>query len=141
MDVSQSSSRRTSEFKRSSPGSPVVFVKRLIWIVLAVIEVILGFRFVLELLGANPDAGFTTFVYNVSRPFMAPFTAVFGAPKLTGSGFFEPSVLLAMAVYVLIAWGLIALINATARAVPRSRKYEQMESLEKREEQEQSVPK
>jgi YGGT family len=130
----QSSSRRTSEFRQRSPGSPLLFLKRIILIVLAVIEVVLGLRFVLDALGANPNAGFTTFILNVSKPFMAPFNAVLGAPKLNGSGVFHPSILLAMVVYALIAWGLIALLNATGLAV-RSEHSERVESLEEREDQ------
>ena len=138
MDLSQSTSHRTSELRQRSPGSPVLFVKRAIWILLGVIEVILGLRFVLELLGANPSAGFTVFIHDLSGVFMGPFTAVFGAPRLSGSSVVELSVLLAMAVYALVAWGLVALIDVVSAAVPTQR-MERLESIDHAEREEQDL--
>jgi len=70
--------------------------------------VILGFRFVLKFLAANPAAGFTDFVYDLSRPFAAPFLNVFRVTRVEGS-VFEWTTLLAMLVYWLVAWGIIRL--------------------------------
>jgi hypothetical protein len=55
-------------------------------------------------------------------------------PQLNGTGVFEPSILLAMVVYGLVAWGLIALIEATGLAT-RSEHVEQVERVEEREDQ------
>jgi len=62
----------------------------------------------LKLLAANPNAGFTDFIYNVSFPFVAPFLNVFRVTKVEGS-VFEWTTLLAMAVYWLIAYGIVKL--------------------------------
>ena len=46
---------------------------QVIWYLLGVIEVLLGFRVLLKLLGANVQSGFTSFIYSVSSPFALPF--------------------------------------------------------------------
>ena len=139
MGVSQSSNRQSTEFRQRSPGSPALLFKRIVLMVLGVVVAILGFRFVLELLGANPDAGFTRFIYNLSRPLMAPFHAVFDTPQVNnGTAVIEWSVLLAIVVYALIAWGIIALANAIS-AGAGSRRVEHVERVEEREQEDSTV--
>ena len=92
----------------SSTTKPLFRGTQVVWYILGILEVILGFRFVLKLLAANPAAGFTDFVYDLSRPFAAPFLNVFRVTRVEGS-VFEWTTLLAMAVYWLIAWGIIKL--------------------------------
>jgi len=82
---------------------------QVIWYLLGILEVVLAFRFVLKLLGANPGAGFSNFIYALSYPFAAPFLAVFKMTRIEGS-IFEWTTLLAMLVYWLIAWGIIKLL-------------------------------
>ena len=86
-------------------------LERLIYFVFGVIEVFIAVRFVLELLGANSAAGFVQFVYAVSDYFMIPFNAIFHAQRVSGF-YFEVSALVAIVVYALVAWGLVALIRA-----------------------------
>ncbi|MCL6590893.1 MAG: YggT family protein [Firmicutes bacterium] len=74
------------------------------------IEALLAFRFILKLLGANPTAGFSSFIYKASYPFAAPFLNVFGITRVGGS-VFEWTTLLAMIVYWLTAWGIIKLLQ------------------------------
>lgn len=88
---------------------------QIVWYVLAVLEILLAFRFVLRFLGANPGAGFTHFIYTLSYPFAAPFIAVFRQTVVAGS-VFEWTTLLAMVVYWLIAMGIIKLLTMS-RAV------------------------
>lgn len=83
---------------------------QIVWYVLGVLEVLLAFRFVLKLLGANPAAGFSNFIYSLSYPFTLPFSTVFGTTSVSGS-VFEWTTLLAMAVYWLVAFGLIKILT------------------------------
>lgn len=94
-----------------SSGStrPLYRGTQIVWYILGLVEVLLAFRFVLKLLGANAGAGFTSFIYTVTAPFAAPFVAVFRASKAQGS-IFEWTTLLAMFVYWVIAWGIINLL-------------------------------
>lgn len=86
-------------------------LSRVVMFVFGVIEVFIALRFVLTLFGANAEAGFVEFVYNVSDVFMAPFNAIFSTQSVEGATF-EWSALVAIAVYALIAWGLVSLIRA-----------------------------
>ena len=80
-----------------------------VWYLLSILEVLLVFRFVLKLMGANPEAGFTSFIYALTWPFTAPFLAVFPRTIIEGS-IFEWTTLLAMLVYWLVAIGIIRLL-------------------------------
>jgi len=81
---------------------------QVVWYLLGILEVLLVFRFVLKLLGANPIAGFTSFIYKVTYIFAYPFLSVFKISQVEGS-IFEWTTLLAMLVYWLIAFGIIKL--------------------------------
>ncbi len=66
------------------------------------------FRFVLKLLGANPNAGFTDLIYSITQVFAAPFLNVFRVTRVEGV-IFEWTTLLAMLVYYLLALGIVKL--------------------------------
>lgn len=83
---------------------------QIIWYVFSAIGVLLLFRFALRLLGANPTAGFTDFIYSFSYFFTAPFTRVFPVQSAAGN-VFEWSTLLAVFVYWLLSLGLIRLLS------------------------------
>ncbi len=93
----------------SSSTKPLYRGTQVAWYILGLIEVFLAFRFVLKLLGANAEAGFTSFVYAITMPFAAPFVSVFRASKAQGS-VLEWTTLLAMFVYFIIVWGIVKLL-------------------------------
>lgn len=87
---------------------------QIIWYIFGFIEIVLAFRFVLKLLGANPEAGFSKFVYGVSSPFSGPFSSMFQATANKGvetTSYFEWSTLVAAFVYVVITWGVIKIFK------------------------------
>jgi hypothetical protein len=86
---------------------------RMVWFVFGVIEVLIGVRFVLMLLGARTAAGFVRLIYGVSGVFMAPFAAIFRTQYVSGA-VLEWSALVAIAIYALVAWGFVALIRAVS---------------------------
>ncbi len=93
----------------NSPSTrPLYRATQIVWFILGLLEVLLAFRFVLKLLAANTGAGFTTFIYSLSYPFVVPFLTVFRVSKVEGS-IFEWTTVLAMFVYWLIAIGIIKL--------------------------------
>jgi len=92
----------------SQSTKPLYRGTQVVWYILGIIEALLAFRFVLKLLGANPNAGFSEFIYGVTHVFAAPFLAVFQRTQVQGS-IFEWSTLLAMLVYWMIALGIIKL--------------------------------
>lgn len=85
--------------------------ERVVWFIAGVLLVILGFRFVLALLGANPNNAFADFVYTVSYPFVKPFFSLFNYDLQNGISRFELYTLVAMAVYALIAYGVARLLT------------------------------
>jgi hypothetical protein len=90
----------------SPTTKPLYRGTQVVWYILGILEVLLSFRFVLKLLAANPQAGFSRFIYTLSYPFAAPFLNVFNASKIEDV-VFEWTTLLAMFVYWLIAWGIV----------------------------------
>lgn len=87
---------------------------QIVWYIFGFIEIVLAFRFVLKLLGANPEAGFTNFVYALSTPFAGPFLDIFSASANQGAettSYFEWSTLVAAVVYVVLTWGIIKIFK------------------------------
>lgn len=94
----------------NSPSTkPLYRGTQAVWYILGLLETLLAFRFLLKLFAANPTAGFSSFIYNVSYPFAAPFLAVFRVSKVE-SNILEWTTLLAMLVYWLIAAGIANLL-------------------------------
>ncbi len=82
---------------------------RIVWYIFYVLEVLLAFRFILKLLGANASASFTELIYTLSSVPLTPFRFVFQNDAV-GSSIFEWSTLLAMVVYWVLVWGIIKLV-------------------------------
>jgi hypothetical protein len=93
----------------SSSTKPLFKGTQIAWYLLSLLEVLLAFRFVLKLTGANASAGFTSFIYAITWPFTAPFLAVFPRTTVLGS-IFEWTTLLAMLVYWMIAVAIVRLL-------------------------------
>ncbi len=94
----------------SPTTKPIYRGTQVVWYILGIIEVLLAFRFVLKLLGANAAAGFTSFIYNVTYIFAAPFLSVFRSTRVVEGSVFEWTTLLAMVVYWVVAAGIIKLL-------------------------------
>ena len=93
----------------SPTTKPLYRGTQIAWYILGLIEMLLLFRFVLKLLAANPDAGFSMFIYSITNIFASPFLNVFSISYVAGS-IFEWTTLLAMLVYWLVGLGLIKLL-------------------------------
>ncbi|MEK7604558.1 MAG: YggT family protein [Patescibacteria group bacterium] len=94
----------------SSPSTkPLYRGTQIVWYILGLLEVLLAFRFVLKLLGANASAGFSSFIYNLSYPLAQPFLNVFQRTQMEGN-IIEWTTLLAMLVYWMLALGIIRLL-------------------------------
>jgi hypothetical protein len=80
-----------------------------VYFLLSVLEILLVLRFLFRFLGANEGNGFVLFLYNFTYVFVAPFEGIFRDPSFSQNHVFEVSTLLAMLIYALIAWGIVAL--------------------------------
>jgi urea transporter len=78
-----------------------------------ILEILLGLRFVLQLIGANPTSGFATFIYGITGVFVAPFTGLIRTPTSAGMTF-EVTTFIAMAVYALLFWVVVRVIGVVA---------------------------
>lgn len=81
----------------------------LVWYVLGVLEVLLAGRFFFELTAANSAAGFVKLILGITQPFTWPFNGIFPVPQ-DGNNIFDTNILIAMAVYALLAWGITRLL-------------------------------
>ena len=90
---------------------------RIMWFALGVLQTLLGLRFMLALLGANPNNGFASLIYGITGPFVLPFRTLFPTPAAQGS-VFELYTLIAMVVYFLVWWAIVRFVEvATNRRV------------------------
>lgn len=97
----------------ASQASPKSIVINIIWYLYGLAAALLAVRFVLKLTGANGSAGFVNFIYSITAFLSKPFDAIFGVTTASNGKFtsvFEPSILVAIIVYGLIAWGIVKLL-------------------------------
>jgi uncharacterized protein YggT (Ycf19 family) len=105
-------------YSRTTIGGYDPRAERVIWFVTGLIAGVLAIRFVMKLLGASTQADFVRFIYGVTGPLVGPFRGIFVATG-AGNNILEPESLIAIAIYLLIGWALVALIRILL--TPRSR--------------------
>ena len=86
--VKMSNENRVTEVKsvkESGLGYRFVSFKTTQIIVLGfgILEVVIGLRIVLKLVGANPDSPIVALIYGMTTPFLAPFLGLIGSPWLS----------------------------------------------------------
>ncbi|MCR4334579.1 MAG: YggT family protein [Patescibacteria group bacterium] len=92
---------------------------QVVWYFLGVIEVLLGFRIILKIFGADPYSGFANLIYSLSSPFALPFFGVLRISTATTTGsLIEWSTLVGMAVYWIVAYGIVQLIQFVKPVTP-----------------------
>lgn len=114
--------REIYEVKPEEKHVQTLLAVKIIYYVLGIIEFVLGFRFILKLLGANPLSGFVSFIYGISNILVAPFFNIFRTVVSRGNvveAVLEPATIIAMLVYAFIAWGIVRLIDILITDHPR----------------------
>ncbi|MCT7983690.1 YggT family protein [Laspinema sp. A4] len=99
--------RRVAEVRRRLALSKT---NQVIYYLMGALGVLLILRVVLRLLGANPANQFAGFIYALSSPFVTPFETLFTTPSF-GNSAFEFNALIAIAVYGLLTWLVIRLLE------------------------------
>lgn len=97
----------------NTDGDSKITAVNIIWYAYGLIATLLGIRMLLKLFGANSANSFVDTIYSISGVLSAPFDSVFSVAKAEAGNVqsvFEPSILVAIAVYGLIAWGINRLI-------------------------------
>ncbi|MEP7103308.1 MAG: hypothetical protein ABI721_01190 [Candidatus Dojkabacteria bacterium] len=77
-------------------------VNQVIFTLVTIINVLILFRFVLLLLGAN-QTGFVSFMISLTNFFVVPFQGIFPVTNVEG-GYLELASVMAILVWYLIAW-------------------------------------
>jgi len=89
-------------------------VARLVYFLLGILEVLLIFRLIFKLAGASHGSFFVDAIYSLTGIFVAPFSGIFPQATTTGlstTAILEPSTMIAIIVYAVIAWGIVALVK------------------------------
>lgn len=93
----------------------------LIYYIFGALEILLAFRLVLKLLGASTRSAFVNMVYGLSGIFALPFEGIFRRATTQGietTSVLEPSTIVAMIVYALVAWGIVRLTTISQGEQP-----------------------
>ncbi len=98
-------------YQPSGPVDPYNYrAVQVTWFIFGVLVALIALRFALKLLGASTQAEFVSFVYGITAPLVAPFRGIF-PDTAQGYFVFEASSLVAMVIYLLLGWGVVALIK------------------------------
>lgn len=93
-------------------------IEYFIYFVFSVLEILLAFRLVLKFMGASTASGFVRLIYGVTGVFTLPFVGMFHqavAPGLETVSILEPSTIVALIVYAILAWGIVMLVRVLSR--------------------------
>ena len=86
----------------------------LVYFFFGTLEILLAFRLVLKLTGANIASAFVGLIYGLTGVFVLPFEGIFRRGYAQGvetTSILEPSTLVAVIVYAVMAWGIVKLIR------------------------------
>jgi len=89
-------------------------VEYLIYFFFGVVEILLAFRLILKLAGANIASAFVGLIYGLTGIFILPFEGIFRrgfAQGVETTSVLEPSTLIALIVYAVLAWGVVKLLR------------------------------
>ncbi|HUD09885.1 MAG TPA: YggT family protein [Patescibacteria group bacterium] len=91
---------------------------QIIWYILGFVEVLLVFRTILKMLGANQFSGFASLIYAITNPLVVPFNGILRM-SVTGNSVIEWSTIIAAIVYLCIAGGLVYLLDLIYPITPK----------------------
>lgn len=103
---------KNSSVKSTATSSQTV--EYLVYFLFGLLEVLLAFRLVLKLTGASLASAFVGLIYGLTGIFILPFEGIFRRGYTQGvetTSVLEPSTLVALIVYAVLAWGIVKLIR------------------------------
>jgi hypothetical protein len=89
-------------------------VAAVVYYVVGIVALLLGVRFLFQLLGAN-NVGIVTFVYQVTEPFVAPFYGSLGNTVLYGNARIEWESLFAIIAVAIIGYIVAGFVRVISR--------------------------
>jgi len=103
---------KTTPAKREATSFQTV--EYLIYFFFGALEILLAFRLVLKLTGASISSAFVGLIYGLTGIFILPFEGIFRRGYAQGvetTSVLEPSTLVAIIVYAVLAWGIVKLLR------------------------------
>ena len=89
-------------------------VEYLVYFLFGILEALLVFRLIFKLTGASLSSAFVGLIYGLTGIFILPFEGIFRrgfAQGVETTSVLEPSTLVAIIVYVVLAWGIVKLLR------------------------------
>lgn len=89
-------------------------IEYVIYFLFGALEILLAFRLILKLMGASLSSAFVRLIYNLTGIFILPFNGIFSKGYAQGvetTSVLEPAVVVAIVVYIILAWGIVKLIR------------------------------
>lgn len=89
----------------------------LVYYLFGALEILLAFRLIFKLMGAGTGSAFIRFIYGLTGLFILPFNGIFSrgiSPGLETSSILEPGTLIAIVVYIILAWGIVKLVRISS---------------------------
>ena len=106
--------RTTKSTSVKSTATSYQTIEYLIYFIFGALEILLAFRLVLKLTGASAASAFVELIYGLSGIFILPFEGIFRRGTAQGietTAVLEPSTLVALVVYAILAWGIVKLLR------------------------------
>jgi hypothetical protein len=92
-------------------------IEYIIYFFFGMVETLLAFRLILKLAGASLSSTFVRLIYGSTGIFILPFNGIFSKGYAQGAettSVFEPSALVAIIVYLILAWGIVKLVRISS---------------------------
>ena len=88
-------------------------IEYLIYFSFGLLELLLAARLIFKLTGASSASGFVRFIYFITGIFVTPFQGIF-RQAYASTSVLEPSAIVALIVYIIIAWGIVRLLRISS---------------------------
>lgn len=106
----------TTETKRIASNTQTT--EYVIYFLLGILETLLALRLVLKIAGASLSSGFVNLIYTLTGVFILPFEGIFRrgiAQGVETTSVLEPSTIVAMIIYAVLAWGVVKFIKILSK--------------------------
>ena len=110
------------EHRPSTQSVVLSRVSQLIWLVIAIVMILIAFRFAFFLLAVNPANSFASAIYAVTDVLVAPFMTLLNTPSFENGSAVDLASVFAMIVYPLVGWAIVQFLRilfADTRGVRR----------------------
>ncbi len=110
--VKETVTTQENSIKKGATNSQTI--EYLVYFFFGALEILLAFRLVFKLAGASMASAFVGLIYGITGIFILPFEGIFRRGFTQGietTSVLEPSTLVAIIVYAVLAWGIVKLIR------------------------------